>query len=88
MRPFGVRRLFRFPSRKRDDVRDDVREKFAFHIDMRIADLVNAGMSKHDAHARALREFGELARIRAGEGTMSWLNIEEIRRALAGRTLT
>jgi hypothetical protein len=61
MRPFGVRRLFRFPSRKRDDVRDEVREEFAFHIDMRIADLVNAGMSKHDADAQALREFGDVA---------------------------
>jgi len=162
MRPFGVRRLFRFPSRKREDVRDDVREEFAFHIDMRIGDLVKAGMSKQDARAQALREFGdvasgtrlttdrdavverrrwlgraaselkqdgayglrliargpgfstvailtlalaigantaifslvnalffkpsqlaspgELARIRAGESTMSWLNIEEIRR--------
>src|SRR5258705_1607173 len=61
MKPFGVRRLFRFPSREREDVRDDVREEFAFHIDMRVADLVKAGMSRADAHAQALREFGDVA---------------------------
>ena len=60
MKPFGVRRLFRFPSRERDAVHDDVREEFAFHIDMRIADLVKTGMSKDDARAQALREFGDV----------------------------
>ena len=60
MKPFGVRRLFRFPSRGRHDVHDDVREEFAFHIDMRIADLVQAGMSGDDARAQALREFGDV----------------------------
>lgn len=60
MKPFGVRRLFRFPSRDRDDVRHDVREEFAFHLDMRVADLVKTGMTRADAHAQALREFGDV----------------------------
>ena len=61
MRPFGIRRLFRFPSRERAEVLNDVRDEFAFHIDMRVADLVKAGMSRTDARAQALREFGDVA---------------------------
>ena len=59
MRPWGVRRLFRFPSRTRDEVRRDIREEFQFHLDMRVEALVRAGMSEAAARARALGEFGD-----------------------------
>ena len=59
MRPWGVRRLFRYPFRSRDDVGADIREEFAFHLDMRAADLVRHGMSETEARAQALREFGD-----------------------------
>jgi putative ABC transport system permease protein len=56
---YGVKRLFRFPSRTRDDVRDDVAEEFRFHLDMRTEELINAGLSPDDARAQATREFGD-----------------------------
>jgi len=54
----GVRRLFRFPWRTREDVREDVRSEFRFHLDMRIEDLRREGLDEASARARALREFG------------------------------
>src|SRR5262245_25468961 len=66
MRPTGIRRLFRFPSRSRDDVRDDVRDEFAFHLDMRTRDLMASGIDERAARAQALREFGD---VRSGTAT-------------------
>lgn len=60
MRPWGIRRVFRFPSRNRADVGADIREEFAFHLDMRVAELVRSGMPEPDARAQARREFGDL----------------------------
>jgi predicted permease len=59
MRPRGVKRLFAFSSRTRDDVRADVGDEFRFHLDMRTEELVRLGMSETDARAQALREFGD-----------------------------
>ncbi len=59
MRPRGIRRLFRFPSRSRADVGADIREEFAFHVDMRVADLVGSGMPEEAARGQASREFGD-----------------------------
>ena len=53
------KRAFNFPSRTRARVRADVREEFAFHLDMRTAELVAGGMSERDARAQAEREFGD-----------------------------
>ena len=62
IRPRGTKRLFSFAARSRDDIRDDVQEEFAFHLDMRVADLMSDGVSEPDARAQALREFGNQAR--------------------------
>ena len=62
IRPRGVKRLFSFVARSRQDIHDDVEEEFAFHLDMRIADLMHAGLSESDARAQALREFGNQSR--------------------------
>jgi putative ABC transport system permease protein len=60
--PRGVKRLFAFPFRRRADVRTDVAEEFAFHLDMRTEELQRLGLSAADARAQALREFGDLRR--------------------------
>jgi predicted permease len=62
MRPHGIRRLFRFPSRSRDDIRQDVGDEFAFHLDMRTRDLIESGLDERAARAQALREFGSVTR--------------------------
>jgi predicted permease len=58
MRRSGVKRLFRFPLRTRNAVREDVREEFQFHIDVRTEELVRSGLTDAEARAQALREFG------------------------------
>jgi predicted permease len=62
IRPRGTKRLFSFVARSRQDIHDDVQEEFAFHLDMRVADLVNAGLSESEARSQALREFGNQTR--------------------------
>jgi predicted permease len=58
MRPWGIKRLFRPPNRTPEDVRADITDEFAFHLDMRTNELVRGGMTQPDARAQALREFG------------------------------
>ncbi len=57
-----MKRLFRFPFRTRDEVRDDVEDEFTFHLDMRTADLVRDGLTEAEARQQALREFGNRRR--------------------------
>jgi putative ABC transport system permease protein len=61
-RPRGTKRVFRFLRRSTDDVRADVREEFAFHLEMRVEDLQREGLSEAAARAQALREFGSVDR--------------------------
>jgi predicted permease len=58
IRPPSAKRLFRFVRRSPNDVRDDVQEEFAFHLEMRVDDLVAQGLTASEARAQALREFG------------------------------
>ena len=62
IRPRHAKRLFGFVARSHKDVHDDVQEEFAFHLDMRVDDLMRDGMAEPDARAQARREFGDLAR--------------------------
>src|SRR5262245_23590175 len=55
------RRVFRFPLRRRTDVRSDIREEFDFHLGMRTDELMRSGMSEAEASAQALREFANRA---------------------------
>ena len=57
----GIKRLFRFPTRTREDVRDDIREEFQFHLDMRAEELRGDGLDDAAARAQARREFGDQA---------------------------
>src|SRR4030095_15593419 len=54
-----VRRVFRFPLRRRTDVRSDVREECDFHLGMRTEELMRSGLSEAEASAQARREFGD-----------------------------
>jgi putative ABC transport system permease protein len=54
------RRLFRLPWRTARQIRADVDDELAFHLDMRVADLVAAGMGASEARGQAMREFGDI----------------------------
>jgi predicted permease len=58
MRPWGIKRLFQHVSRTRDEVRSDIADEFAFHLDMRTDELVREGLSGAEARRQAEREFG------------------------------
>jgi hypothetical protein len=52
-----------FPFRK-SELRDDVDAELAFHVEMRIRDLVARGVSEAAAREEAERRFGERAAVR------------------------
>jgi predicted permease len=58
MRPWGIKRLFAHVSRTRDEVRGDIADEFAFHLDMRADELVREGLTRDEARRQAEREFG------------------------------
>lgn len=53
-------RRFRLPWRGAKQIRDEVDEELAFHLDMRTDALVRDGMDREAARAQARREFGNL----------------------------
>jgi predicted permease len=55
-----LQRPFSFPTRTRRDIRADVRDEIAFHLDMRARELEASGMSPDRARAEARRQFGDL----------------------------
>jgi predicted permease len=59
MRPWTVRRLFGFATRSAAEVRRDIDDEIAFHLEMRAGELMEEGFSEADARAQAAREFGE-----------------------------
>jgi predicted permease len=64
----SVKRLFRFPTRSRQELAADAREEVQFHVDMRADDLRHRGVPEAEARAQAVREFGNLtASIAQGE---------------------
>ena len=46
MKRHGVKRLFKFPFRTPEIVRDEVHEEFDFHLDMRTDELIRSGLTK------------------------------------------
>ena len=58
--PF-LRRVFRVPVRTPDA---DIDRELTFHIDSRVEELLAQGQSREDAHAVALREFGDVESVR------------------------
>ena len=57
-------RRFRLPWRSAQEIRDEVDEELAFHLEMRTEALVREGMDRDGACARARREFGNLDEAR------------------------
>jgi len=47
-----------------DRVKNDIAEELEHHIEMRTEENMEAGMSREDARAEAMRRFGDLERIR------------------------
>jgi predicted permease len=56
--PDGVRRAFRLALR-RPRIEADVDEEVAFHLEMRVAELVASGLTPDAARQRALQRFGD-----------------------------
>ncbi|HVS02834.1 MAG TPA: permease prefix domain 1-containing protein [Thermoanaerobaculia bacterium] len=46
-------------------VSEEVEEELAFHLAMRVRDLVAEGMDEEETRAEALRRFGDLSAVRA-----------------------
>lgn len=55
---------FRWPRRDADEIRGDVDEEIAFHLDMRTQELMREGLGSEEARAKALREFGDVEEAR------------------------
>src|SRR5690606_4923986 len=49
----------------RPSVEREIDDEMAFHLEMRVRELVAGGMSEEDARAEALRRAGNLNRIKA-----------------------
>jgi predicted permease len=62
MRPWGVKRLFTFVTRTREEIATDINDEAAFHVQMRAEDLRRDGLSEAEALAQAAREFGDRTR--------------------------
>jgi putative ABC transport system permease protein len=62
----GKKRTFRFVSRTTEDVRAEIRDEFAFHLDMRTDELIQSGLSPEAARGQALAEFGNERRGAVG----------------------
>jgi putative ABC transport system permease protein len=53
-------RRFRLPWRTREQISAEVDEELAFHLEMRVEELVREGLDPGGAHAIACREFGDV----------------------------
>ena len=52
--------MFRFTSRTPVEIDEDLRDEIAFHVEMQVRDLVDAGWSPPAARAEARRRFGDV----------------------------
>ncbi|HTL05216.1 MAG TPA: ABC transporter permease [Gemmatimonadales bacterium] len=58
----GLRRVFRLPLGARG-VQRDVEDELSFHLEERVEDLMQQGLSRADAEQEARRRFGDLTRV-------------------------
>jgi predicted permease len=56
----GIRQAFRLPWVSAARVRREVDDELRFHLDMKVQELLDAGVSPADAERRARAEFGDL----------------------------
>jgi putative ABC transport system permease protein len=71
-------RFYRLPWKA--DVRDEVSEEIAFHIEMRTRELIAAGMDAAAARREAERRFGDVERMRARLRTLGRRRDEHMQR--------
>ncbi len=62
--PPGRPRRLRWPWRTREQIRDEIDEEIAFHLEMRAAELERSGTPPEEARRRALAEFGDVEAAR------------------------
>ena len=53
-----IRRAFRLALRRRDLTEAEVDEELAYHIELRVAQLISRGLTRDEAQAEARRRFG------------------------------
>ncbi|MEX2583435.1 MAG: ABC transporter permease, partial [Gemmatimonadota bacterium] len=56
----GIRRLLRLPIRGRGSLAAEVEEEIRLHLSLRAEAMMRSGMPPEQAHAEALRRFGDL----------------------------
>jgi hypothetical protein len=59
----GVRRLFDLMLRRRDVARRDVGAEVSLHLELRVEQLVQQGLSRDDARREAERRFGSIESV-------------------------
>ena len=60
----GLRRIFRFPWRTGAQIEHEVDAELRFHLDRRTEELVEQGMTPEAARREAVRQFGDLAKLK------------------------
>ena len=77
----GIRRAFRLPWSSAARVSRDVDEELRFHLDMKVRELIDAGVSPAEAERRARAEFGDLEYTRRYLNTTDRARLRDEQRA-------
>jgi len=77
----GIRRAFRLPWSSAVRVRREVDDELRFHLDMKVQELLGAGVSPAEAERRARAEFGDLEYTRRYLNTTDRARMHDERRA-------
>ena len=80
----GIRRAFRLPWSSAARVRREVDDELRFHLDMKVQELLDAGVSPVEAERRARAEFGDLEYTRRYLNTTDRARMHDERRAELG----
>jgi predicted permease len=72
----GLRRVFRLPLGARG-VQREVKDELSFHLEERVDDLMQQGLSRADAELEARRRFGDLERV---ESQLTRMDLHRARR--------
>jgi predicted permease len=83
----GIRRAFRLPWRSASRVRTEVDDELLFHLDMKVQELIDAGLRPTEAEQRARAEFGDLEYTRRYMNRTDRARMHDERRAELGDEL-
>ncbi len=76
-----TKRFSLFPWRSRTEIARDVDAELAFHLEMRVNELVAGGLTPDEARRRAQDEFGDLEFCPRGVPAARSMNVPIVRRA-------